>query len=246
MDKLLLQIFATLLVFIGVVFGIANSAIKDKKFICNRYILNTYLYIILTINIIALQVLIMRYFNIDFNVNYFIIIGIFLLIVACIIALNKIDPRKIILKHFVWLIFILLFGLLFYPMYLVYSNYKGVILSAILTTLLLFIGLSLVAYLKPELISLSWGPILFVFLGMGILMELLMFVVFKNYNSSKWVRIMSYFFIGLFMIYILYDTKRLQINAKQCIVADYISESLSLFLDIWNVFVRLLSLSGTK
>ena len=44
------------------------------------------------------------------------------------------------------------------------------------------------------------------------------------------------------MLFILYDTKRLQINAKNCVIADYISESVKLFLDIWNIFIRLLSL----
>ena len=43
MDKLLLNIFASLLAFVCVIFAIANSAIKYRKFICNRYILNTYL-----------------------------------------------------------------------------------------------------------------------------------------------------------------------------------------------------------
>ena len=53
---------------------------------------------------------------------------------------------------------------------------------------------------------------------------------------------MTYFFIVVFMVFILYDTKRLQINAKECVKADYIKESLGLFLDIFNIFVRVLSL----
>ena len=44
------------------------------------------------------------------------------------------------------------------------------------------------------------------------------------------------------MGFILYDTKRLQINAKECVKADYIRESLKLFLDILNIFVRLVGL----
>jgi len=71
----------------------------------------------------------------------------------------------------------------------------------------------------------------------------LMLIFNKGYTtSSKWFRLISYFVVGIFMIFILYDTKRLQINATKCVVADYISESLKLFLDIWNIFVRLLSL----
>lgn len=245
MDKLLLNIFTTILVFVSVLFAIANSAIKNKKFICNRYILNTYLYIILTLNIIALQVLLMQYNNINFNPNLLIVIAIFISTICCIIALHRISPKNMLLKHTVWIIFILLLGLMFYPMYLIYSNQKGLIMSTILTLLILFFGLSLLAYLKPELISLSWAPILFMLLSSGVIMELVMiFLLPKKYVSKKGLKLMSYFFIVLFMIYILYDTKRLQINAKNCIVADYIGESLKLFLDIWNIFVRLLTLKG--
>ena len=247
MDKLLLNIFATILAFVCVIFAIANSAIKNNKFICNRYILNTYLYIILTFNIIALQVLLMKYNNINFNPNLLIVIAIFIVTIGCIIALHGISPMQMVLKHSVWILFILLMGLMFYPMYLIYSKQQGLIMSTILTTLILFFGLSLVAYLKPDLISLSWGPVLFVLLCSGIVMELVMRLLSKDYGTQKRFKIMSYFFIGLFMMYILYDTKRLQINAKNCIVPDYISESLKLFLDIWNIFIRLLSLNrGNK
>jgi FtsH-binding integral membrane protein len=245
MDKLLLNIFASLLAFVCVIFAIANSAIKNRKFICNRYILNTYLYIILTLNIIALQVLLMKYYKVKFNPNILLFIGIFILTIGCIIALHGISPKQMILKHGVWLLLVLLMGLMFYPMYLIYSKQQGLIMSTILTTLILFFGLSLVAFLKPELISLSWGPVLFVLLCSGIVMELVMRLFSsKDYITTKSFKIMSYFFIGLFMVYILYDTKRLQINAKNCVVADYISESLKLFLDIWNIFIRLLSLKG--
>ena len=247
MDKLLLNIFATILLFVSTLFAIVNSAIKNKKFICNRYILNTYLYIILTLNIIAIQVLLMKYNKVNFNPNLLLVIGIFILTIVCIITLHRISPKQMILKHSVWILFILLMGLMFYPMYLIYSKQQGLIMSTILTTLILFFGLSLLAYLKPDLISLSLGPVLFVLLSSGVIMELVMlFLLPKNYVSKKGFKLMSYFFIGLFMMYVLYDTKRLQINAKNCIVADYISESLKLFLDIWNIFIRLLSLNRSN
>ena len=119
MDKLLLYIFSSLLVFVCVIFAIANSAIKNSKFICNRYILNTYLYIILTLNIIALQILIMKYYKFKFNPNILLVIAIFILTIGCIIALHGISPKQMILKHGVWLLFVLLIGLMFYPMYLI-------------------------------------------------------------------------------------------------------------------------------
>ena len=245
MNKLLLQIFSVLLIFVSLIFGIANSAIKDKKFICNRYILNTYLYIILTFIIIALQVLIMEYNKIKFNPNMILYVGIFILSLICVIGISVIKAENMILKHGVWLTFIILMSLMFYPMYMLYSKQKGLIMSSILTTLILFLGLSFVAYLRPDLISLSWGPVLFVILIGGILTELLM-MFFVTGNKSNSLKYMSYFFIVLFMLYILYDTKRLQVNAKNCVKADYVSESFNLFLDIWNIFIRILSLKGSN
>ena len=78
-----------------------------------------------------------------------------------------------------------------------------------------------------------------------IIFELITLIIMgftKSYNSML-LRGISYFVIFLFMGFILYDTKRLQINAKACVKADYIKESLSLFLDIFNIFVRILGLN---
>ena len=246
MNNILLQIFATLLVFICVIFGIANNAIKDKQFTCNRYLLNTYLYVILSFNLIALQVLTMEYLNVNFVPNMLIFIGILILSIICILAIHKISPKKIVLKHLVWILFLASLGLIFYPMYLSFVNQKYLIVSSIITTLFIFLALSLVAYLRPDLISLSWGPVLLVLLASIIIMELIVAFLIPGGDTRTWLlRMISYVVIVLFMVYILYDTKRLQINAKECgkpNPADYIKESLGLFLDIWNIFIRILSL----
>ena len=244
MDKLLIQLFSAFLIFVVVVFSILNFSIKDKKFTCNRYILNTYLYIILTFNIIALLMFSMEYYKINYNPSLLMFLGTFLITIGCIFLMHNISADQIILKHLVWLAFVLLLGLIFFPMYISYKNKKHLIVSAIATTLLLFMGLSIVAYLKPEWISLSWGAILLLLLIGGIIMEVFTLVFYrKNLEKVRpLLKAMTYFFIVVFMVFILYDTKRLQINAKECVKADYIKESLGLFLDIFNIFVRVLSL----
>lgn len=122
---------------------------------------------------------------------------------------------------------------------------KGVVTSAMITTLSIVVILSIIAYIKPEWISLSLGPVLLIGLIGVIIFELLLLFVFRNQLSKNpWIfRASSYFVIFLFMGFILYDTKRLQINAKECVKADYIQESLHLFLDIFNIFIRLVGLS---
>ena len=241
----LLQLFVASLVFILLIFGVFNLSIKDNKFTCNRYILNTYLYIILTLNIIALLLLSLEYLKIEFRPSLLEFLAIFLVSIGCIILLHHIDPEQIILKHLVWLILILLLGVIFYPMYSIFKDRKHQILMAIATTLCLFVGLSIIAYIKPEWISLSWGPVLLILLLGGIIMELFTYFLYRNNKTklSKLIKGFSYFFIIVFMFFILYDTTRLQKNAIECVKADYIKESLGLFLDIFNIFIRILGLS---
>ena len=137
-------------------------------------------------------------------------------------------------------IFVLIISLV-YPLYV--NSSKQVVISALLQHYFWTV-FSAVAYAKPEWISLSWGPILFFALLAVIVMELLLIFLFRNNlgQRSGLFRAISYFVILIFMGFILYDTKRLQINAKECVKADYIKESLKLFLDILNIFVRLVGL----
>ena len=64
---------------------------------------------------------------------------------------------------------------------------------------------------------------------------------FFNRNSKNRVgrsKGFAYFFIALFTIYILYDTKKIQVNARLCkeSTVDYINESLGIVLDAINLF----------
>ena len=58
----------------------------------------------------------------------------------------------------------------------------------------------------------------------------------------------SYLVIMIFMGYLLYDTKMMQVRAKSCVegTADYVRESVNIFLDIWNMFLRILSLNSSR
>lgn len=243
MNKILISLLSVLLVFCVLVYSIAINSFKDNKFTCNKYLLNTYLYILLTFNILAIMMLSMEYKNVNFRPNLIMLIATFFLTIGCIVAIHKIDSEQVLLKHLVWLVFILLIGLMFYPMYSSITD-KKIIISAMMTTLGLVLVLSAIAYKKPEYISLSWGPIL-LFLLLGIIIfEVITLIIMgftKTYNSML-LRGISYAVIFIFMGFILYDTKRLQLNAKSCVKADYIKESLKLFLDIFNIFVRILGL----
>ena len=244
--KSLMRVFTCLLLLILVLFGIANNSFEKGKFTCNKYILNTYLYVILTFNIIAIIVLGLEHLKISYYISVLGIIGLFLITIGMLLMIHLISPNNIVLKHCVWLMFVILISITFYPMFHSFKN-KEIMVTTMLTTILLTVTLSMIAYWKPKMISFSLGPILFMLLLAGIIFEISFLLMFGSQygrgNKRNLFRIMSYLFIIIFMGYILYDTKMLQIRAKECVTADYIKESLHLFLDIFNIFVRLLGLS---
>jgi FtsH-binding integral membrane protein len=243
-NKQLIAIFSFVLVSLILCYTIAINSFKDGKFTCNKYILNTYLYIILTFNLLIIINLVLEHFNAlnKMGFSMLMLVGIMFLTIGTIFLLHSIDPEKVFLKHFVWLVFVLLISITIHPLYA--TSAKNIVISSLMTTLGLVFVLSAIAYAKPELISLSWGPVLFFALLGVIIMELILMFVFRNkMGQNRGIfRAISYLVIFIFMGFILYDTKRLQINAKECVKADYIKESLKLFLDILNIFVRILSL----
>ena len=240
----LLPVFLSLLILVMVSFSIALNSFEKGQFTCNRYILNTYLYIILTFNIIAVQSLALEYNNVNYVLNLWQHIAVLLILIGIIIMLRFISAKNVIIKHSAWLLLILLLGFVFYPLYN-FTEDKNIILSAALTTIFITIILSALAFWKPESISFSLGPMLLFMLIGVIIMEISLLIIYRNdYNSIKnMLRAISYLVIFIFVGFILYDTKMLQVRAKQCKNdADYINESLHIFLDMFNIFVRLIGL----
>ena len=243
MEDYLLKMFSLLLIIILITFCIYKKAYKNNKLTCNNYILNTYLYIILSIIIVSIIVL-----SIDKNQNnlknnlskyqrFFWVLFIFT--IGFLLSTMMIDPRNTILKHLSWIAFVSLIGITMYPIYL-YTKLNNVFLKTLITTLIIVIILTAVAFYKPQLISLSWGPILITLLLIGIIMSMLNIFMNKNKQSqNKWSYILSYSFVILFSFLLLYDTKKLQVNAQKCIIPDYINESIGIFLDIINLFSNL-------
>ena len=224
-----------------------NNVIKKGKFTCEKYVLNTYIYICLSFLLIAFENLSLEYYNYRFNVSNIALLALVILLFVGIFFVGSVN--NILLKHLVWLFIILGLGFTFYPLYRV-SKYTKTFISALLTTAIIVILMTVMVFIKPELVSLEWGPALFWVLLIGIIMEIIsnFFVKDKKDRDLKY-KGFSYFFIILFTLYLLYDTKVLQENAKTCNEkkgADYISESLGMFLDIFNILVRIMGLKARE
>ena len=220
---------------------------KTGTFTCQKYIMNTYLYVILSFILLSLLITLLNDNNVSITFTGMNYLALFLILIGLVISLNFIVPdtkMKMIIKHIVWLVILLLFALQL--SLLVKYTSQGILSNALLTTGLLVVVLTAIAFLKPEWISLKMGPILFFLLLAGIIFEASALLFFREQYlvKNKWLyKGAAYGFIALFMGFLLYDTKRLQVRARACKIADYIRESFSIFLDILNLFLRILSLN---
>jgi|TARA_B110001469_G_C9571831_1_gene283514 FtsH-binding integral membrane protein len=246
MNKDLVPVYGLLAVFGVLIVKIFNTSFKGGKFTCDKYILNTYLYILLSLVIISLQNIILEQKNVGLDMifgNFKGWIGLILLLVIIIgllIFLMSVNPQNVLLKHSIWLLFILALGFLAYPTYLKTIN-ENTVVATIMSTIGILIIFTIVAFLKPEWISLSWGPTLLFLLMGGLVGELCFYFFNRNSNKKHNRKMFAYFFIFLFTLFILYDTKKIQVNAKTCKEAtvDYINESLGIVLDALNLFQNL-------
>ena len=164
------------------------------------------------------------------------VILLFVLSLGLLMWLLSINPQNVLLKHIVWLVFILYLGLLLYPTY-IQTIEENTVIVTLMTTIAILIGFSVLAFVKPEWISLSSCPLLcFVLLG-GIIGELCFYFFSKDKKVTGRSKAFSYFFIILFTLFILYDTKKYRLMLKVVKnLVDYINESLGIVLDALNLF----------
>lgn len=231
-----------------IIVGTYNTAFSKGHFTCKHYILNTYLYILMALVIMSLEVLSFDLYQVDVlqylgSIMSFVII--LFLVIGLLLLTMTINPRNVLLKHTVWLVFTLILGFLAYPAYLK-SKSNNTILPVLLSLVSILVVFSLVAFIKPDWISFSWGPILF-FLLIGVIITHLIFLFTINKRTKKqnmrYIKGSSYFIIILFIFFIMYDTKKIIVAAKQCQekTVDYINQSLGVVIDALNIFQSLVN-----
>ena len=128
MEKKLIPILILAAILTILLFNILTNSIKNGKFTCKKYILNTYLYVCLTIIFIALFLSLLKYYNINLykklNLNKFGLIALFILLIISVIGLSVMSPDRIILKHLLWLFVIILIAISFHPIHFLYDKFK--------------------------------------------------------------------------------------------------------------------------
>tara|TARA_B100000242_G_C43053542_1_gene492461 strand:+ start:2585 stop:3340 length:756 start_codon:yes stop_codon:yes gene_type:complete len=240
-------LYYVILVGISVLGIFKNSvSLSPLRFHCNNYMLNTYLYFILSWGIVLSTVTAVQYKNIPLQQIFTKPFTILLTIgcIALILGLMALKAKtSFITKHILFILLLILFGVTLYPLYILNKdrfNHVG------LTTIAIFLVLSIITALKPELVSNSWSMYLFIALISLFIARLVeIFVIEKGNNEklSNYSRMISYLAIGVFSLFIMYDTKQVLVNASGCKVSpfgpDYINESINLFLDSMNLFTNL-------
>ncbi len=242
-------LYYVILVGISILGIFKNSvSLSPLRFHCNNYMLNTYLYFILSWGIVLSTVTAVQYQNIPIQQIFtkpftiLLMIGSFVLILGLMALKAK---TSFITKHILFIFLLILFGVTLYPLYILNKdrfNHVG------LTTIGIFLILSIITVIRPQLVSDSWGMYLFIALIALLVARLIeIFVIEKANNGqiSNYSRMISYAAIGIFTLFIMYDTRQVMINAVSCRVSpfgpDYINESINLFLDSMNLFTNLYS-----
>lgn len=218
-----------------IVIIILSSAFKNSQPTCNRFILNTYAYLLFMIVFLYTSHLyIIKHFLNTPLLNYLFLI--FIVNIVLLFRLMSVPAFHPVEKHLYLIAWLVTFALYTYPMTIKASRMDPRELTEIM---LICLGLTLTAtglvVFFPNMVSASWG--LPLFLGLTGLIFAQLISVFMN-TSTQYI---TYFSIVLFTIFISYDTQLALTASKTCVEgkADYIKYSMGLFLDIVNLFSSL-------
>ena len=224
--------------------GILKNSFKGGKFTCNRFLTNAYLYIFLSLVLISISINLFNKYNIPSlmdvdNTLHF--MGLLFLSIALMVTVMSWPVNNLFGKHFLWLLWIGVMGYTLYPLLQINPQLFSIVKFQALFVMTI---LTLFAFWKPHLISLSWGTSLFVLL-IGLIVIQLFSLIIPGFYTSKIHYFISYISLILFAFFMLYDTKRLMTKARQCVRADYINDSMGIVLDGLNIFSDLFGIQNS-
>jgi modulator of FtsH protease len=115
------------------------------------------------------------------------------------------------------------------------ANGAGVIMTAFAGTSVIFLGMATLSTVIKRDLS-AMGKFLFV----GVVMLIVAGIANIFMQSSALMITISVLAIGIFSAFIIYDLKRVRDGQE----TNYISATLSIYLDLYNIFTALLSILG--
>lgn len=223
------------------------SGFKKNKPTCNNYVINVYLYLALSLSLMGLFI-----YNIPFEkapIHPFIVI-IFSFLFIILLSIQSPFQTKmndVLLSHLYWFLFVLSISAISWvyfkiPMFSQHLN------TSIMLVALIFVVMSAIVYISPEFFKKTYGVAmgsLLLVLIMIIIFELSMILFSENYGNTQSFRYVSYLVILVFSVFISYDTSRIFTLAEKCTnYPNYPQSSISFFLDVINLFARIISLQS--
>jgi len=259
-NDVLVKLFCTLIVAVVTCILIGHYAFKNGMLTCDNYVLNTYLYIILSILLMFMVVLVNDKFGMFNSLliwmsqgSRFRMIGTFILIIAVliglIITLQIIKPNNIVASNIIWLTLIIVLGISLIPT-IWFGRLTDVVgLAGMLTILITIVVGFLGYYYGNEIVTFDWDKYLNIALLVLIVVVIIGMFTITNQNTMYiFYMTISIIFLIIFALLLLSNHKQLKQNADKCIdgkvVPNYPVESFNIFIKMLNIFQELISILG--
>ena len=216
---------------IPVLFGaIYFSAFKNGKQTCDRYFLNYFLYLLMSL---ALYYYTMN--EVDINLKGLSII-VFIGVIGSLFAFHMVS--NIYLKHLLWIILIVCIGIISKRFYEKFN--KEDIKDALKKLIIILIVCVLMALTFPQLLK----PKIEIILIFSILITFLLRVIDYLFYDKKYSKTLTYVVVFIFSAFIMYDTKRVIEFSKKCVDGNtgYLDNVFDMFLSVTAMFENLLKL----
>lgn len=220
----------------------------NKKFSVNVYVETTYLYIISSLIVMSIIVLFLDKYN--FQVSPIILIGTIIVTFISLFSLMLIPAYYTVLKHIMLILFITTLAILTLNIYRL-ADYSNILLKVIITICVIISAIIILI----NLYGLDFINSLMPYLVFSLLALIIVEVVDLLFGTSEGLsyrsKIYSWIAVILFTLFLVYDIKKISADGQNIvencqnldICVDYPRQTISVLLDIVNLFSNLTNIS---
>lgn len=255
--------YILLIVSILLLYMISSFSFVDGKPTCNHFVINNYLYLALSICLLGLIIEFFHKGVLDGETRYSVLVKnmvplflpIFIMSLVLIFFISTrptFDTKasNVLTNHILWVAFIFMMSIVLIPR-IVSKETNQYVNESIMLTACIFIIMSIAVYLFPVFFSETFSfmyPALLVALIAIIIFEVVNMFTYSSAESfTQMRRMVSYVVIFVFSLYISYDTSKMIQLSKLCVqYPNYPKTSVMFFLDMINIFSRILFLKSSR
>jgi len=255
--------YILLIISILLIYLISSFSFMNGKPTCNHFVINNYLYLALSICLLGITIDFFHKHVLNGETRYSVLLKkiapwflpIFIISLALIFFISTrptFDTKasNVLTNHILWVAFIFMMSLILTPR-VVSKETNQYVNEAIMLTACIFITMSIAVYLFPTFFSETFSfmyPALLVALVAILIFEIVnMFAYSSEASFTQMRRMISYVVIIVFSLYISYDTSKMVQLSKLCVkYPNYPKTSVMFFLDIINIFSRILFLKSSR